>query len=210
MSFLRHGQIYQSDVFLVSAWRRSCFRLRLRSHRLDEFAASYSLAGWSPPEPTSALPAGFIFNQPAETVNPHLRRVDHFSTGRMARFSTGIDTTWRKPRETFSRMNPDRGKSALHPADVNSDRCLAHHSQLQAIAHVFTCRAPSNVSATQGIPRAFLALVLLLMSAQPRRRQTRGRCWVRPGGGAPSGSVLVERRTACRVRSRSALLTGRA
>ena len=92
MSFLRHGQIYQSDVLLISGRRRSCLRLRLRSHRFDEFAASYSLAGWSPPEPTSALPAGSIFNQPAETVKPYLREVAHFSIGTMAYFSTGIDT----------------------------------------------------------------------------------------------------------------------
>ena len=77
MSFLRHGQIYQSDVFRFKPGTRP-FRLRPASHRLDEFAASYSLAGWSPPEPTSALPAGFIFNQPTETVNHHLRRVGNF------------------------------------------------------------------------------------------------------------------------------------
>ena len=92
MSFLRHGQIYQSDGLLVSVRRRSFFGLRLRSHRFDEFAASYSLAGWSPPEPTSALPAGLIFNQPAETVNHLLRRVAHYSIGTVAHFSTGIDT----------------------------------------------------------------------------------------------------------------------
>src|SRR5271165_503877 len=86
MSFLRHGQIYQSDVSFVSRQRRNCFRLRPRLHRFDEFAASYSLAGWSPPEPTSALPAGFIFNQPAETFNHLLRRVAYFSTGRMGNF----------------------------------------------------------------------------------------------------------------------------
>src|SRR6202163_4684397 len=28
------------------------------AHRLDEFPAGYSLAGWSPPEPASASPAG--------------------------------------------------------------------------------------------------------------------------------------------------------
>src|SRR6185312_9085137 len=86
MSFLRHRQIYQSDVLLASERRRDPCRLRPRSHRLDEFAASYSLAGWSPPEPTSASPAGSIFNLPAETVNLHLRQVDYFSTGRMGNF----------------------------------------------------------------------------------------------------------------------------
>src|SRR5208282_3239532 len=96
MSFLRHGQIYQSDVLFTSDRRRSCFRLRPRLHRFDEFAASYSLAGWSPPEPTSALPAGFIFNQPAETFNHLLRRVAYFSTGRMGNFQpvlTPYDTS---------------------------------------------------------------------------------------------------------------------
>ena len=86
MSFLRHGQIYQSDVLFVSDRGRSYLPLRPRPHRFDEFAASYSLAGWSPPEPTSALPAGFIFNQPAETFNHLLRRVAYFSTGRMGNF----------------------------------------------------------------------------------------------------------------------------
>lgn len=38
-------------------------------HRLDESAAGYSLAGCTPAEPASASPAGFIFDQPAETVN---------------------------------------------------------------------------------------------------------------------------------------------
>ena len=86
MSFFRHRQIYQSDAFFASSRRQSSVRLRPRSHRLDEFAASYSSAGWSPPEPTSASPAGFIFNQPAETVNHLLRGVGDFSTGRMGNF----------------------------------------------------------------------------------------------------------------------------
>jgi hypothetical protein len=86
MSFLRHEQIYQSDVFSVSDRGRSCFSAPPRPHRLDEFAASYSLAGWSPPEPASASLAGSIFNQPAETVNLNLHRVAHFSIGRMGNF----------------------------------------------------------------------------------------------------------------------------
>src|SRR5579862_4585501 len=84
MSFFRHRQIYQSDMALNR--RRSRFRSRLRAHRLDEFAASYSLAGWSPPEPTSASPAGFILKHPAETVNRSLRKVGDFSTGTMGKF----------------------------------------------------------------------------------------------------------------------------
>ncbi len=86
MSFSRHRQIYPSDGFSASCRGRSRIRLHPRSHRLDEFAASYSLAGCSPAEPASALPAGSIFYQPAETVNPHRRRVGDFSTGRMGNF----------------------------------------------------------------------------------------------------------------------------
>ena len=92
MSFLRHGQIYQSDVLFVSVRRRSRLRLRLRAHRLDEFAASYSLAGWSPPKPTSALPAGSIFTQSAETVNPYLRGGGKLFDRHNDYFSTGIDS----------------------------------------------------------------------------------------------------------------------
>jgi transposase len=54
MSFLRHGEIYPP------------MRARPRTtapptHRLDEFPAGYSLAGWSPPEPASASPADAHF-----------------------------------------------------------------------------------------------------------------------------------------------------
>ena len=84
MSFFRHRQIYQSDQ--ASIQRRSHLRLRLRVHRLDEFAAGYSLAGWSPPEPASASPASSILQQLAETVNRNLRKVGDFSNGIMGNF----------------------------------------------------------------------------------------------------------------------------
>jgi hypothetical protein len=51
MSFLRHREIYPSDG---GASRKA----DAPAHRLDEFPAGYSLAGWSPPEPASASPAG--------------------------------------------------------------------------------------------------------------------------------------------------------
>jgi hypothetical protein len=66
MSFLRHQQIYQSDVFM-KARSEAVSGFPPGAHRSDESAASYSLAGWSPPEPTSASPAGAqvwgIFNR---------------------------------------------------------------------------------------------------------------------------------------------------
>jgi hypothetical protein len=87
MSFSRHKQIYQPDVlFLPFGRRRSCFRLRPRSHRLDEFAASYSLTGCTPALPASASLAGSIFNQPAQLVNHQLRGVGELSTGEMGNF----------------------------------------------------------------------------------------------------------------------------
>lgn len=51
MSFLRHEEIYPSDG-------GAGVQTSAPAHRLDEFPAGYSLAGWSPPEPASASPAG--------------------------------------------------------------------------------------------------------------------------------------------------------
>ena len=42
MSFLRHGQIYQSDV-ASGLLRKRSLQPRFRHHRFDEFAAGYSL-----------------------------------------------------------------------------------------------------------------------------------------------------------------------
>jgi hypothetical protein len=55
MSFFRHPEIFQSDVrFLLNGEPTEGDS---PDHRLDESPAGYSLAGWSPPEPTSASPA---------------------------------------------------------------------------------------------------------------------------------------------------------
>jgi hypothetical protein len=59
MSFLRHEEIYQSDVGVClcgGARRSDC--CRPAPHRLDEFPAGYSLDGCSPAEPSSASPTG--------------------------------------------------------------------------------------------------------------------------------------------------------
>ena len=57
MSFLRHEEIYQSDVMVLGmGWRGAT--LRPAPHRLDEFPAGYSLDGCSPAEPPSASPTG--------------------------------------------------------------------------------------------------------------------------------------------------------
>src|SRR6185437_4137890 len=69
--FLRHGQIYQSDVQLYDSGRGP-FRLRPESHRLDEFAASYSSAGCTPAVPASASPAGFDVPSTSRNCKPPL------------------------------------------------------------------------------------------------------------------------------------------
>jgi hypothetical protein len=56
MSFLRHREIFQSDVSLEKKPPEGGFP----HHRLDESPAGYSLPGWSPPEPDSASPASLI------------------------------------------------------------------------------------------------------------------------------------------------------
>jgi transposase InsO family protein len=55
MSFFRHEEIYRSDV--GSKIEGEPVEISSPDHRLDESPAGYSLAGWSPPEPTSASPA---------------------------------------------------------------------------------------------------------------------------------------------------------
>ena len=54
MSFFRHGEIYRSDGEPTSRKPTEAGSL---DHRFDESPASYSSAGWSPPEPASASPA---------------------------------------------------------------------------------------------------------------------------------------------------------
>src|SRR5271154_41290 len=69
LSFLRHEQIYRSDVSVVPHGRRDNALPRLHPHRLDESAAGYSLVSCSPAELTSASPTGCILYRSAETVN---------------------------------------------------------------------------------------------------------------------------------------------
>jgi len=56
MSFFRHEEIYRP--MWDSSWRSLGASTAVApTHRLDEFPAGYSSAGWSPPEPASASPA---------------------------------------------------------------------------------------------------------------------------------------------------------
>ncbi len=72
MSFLRHREIYPSDGGASPAANAS-------AHRLDEFPAGYSLAGWSPPEPASASPAGHQY----AVISPCRSRAFHRTVNRV-------------------------------------------------------------------------------------------------------------------------------
>ena len=67
MSFLRHEEIYRSDVRLGQTWERQPVSSLPVLIGCDEFPVGYSLAGCPPAEPASASPTGTILN------NPHCR-----------------------------------------------------------------------------------------------------------------------------------------
>jgi hypothetical protein len=92
MSFLRHGQIYRPMGSSLRAGGEAIFCYAPATHRLDESAAGYSLAGCSPAEPASASPADTIFIPSAETVNRHRHRDGGFFDQQNEDFSIGIDS----------------------------------------------------------------------------------------------------------------------
>jgi hypothetical protein len=58
MSFLRHKEIYRSDVRLGFSWERQLVVAAPALIGCDEFPVGYSLAGCPPAEPASASPTG--------------------------------------------------------------------------------------------------------------------------------------------------------
>jgi hypothetical protein len=64
MSFLRHGEIYRSDVTLNQSWERQPASSPPVLIGYDEFPAGYSLAGCPPAEPASASPTKDDSQQP--------------------------------------------------------------------------------------------------------------------------------------------------
>jgi hypothetical protein len=73
LSFIRHEQIYQSDV-LSEDPGRSRFGFAPGFHRFDEFATGYSLAGCTPAEPASASPIVFHLRAEARYLSTVSRR----------------------------------------------------------------------------------------------------------------------------------------
>jgi hypothetical protein len=111
MSFLRHEEIYRSDVGLGHAESRSC-GLPPALIGLDEFPVGYSLAGCSPADPASALPTGehsavnssrrsMIFHRTANSV----LTVCLTSGGRSKEFQAIYVV------QSFQESTPARGKS---------------------------------------------------------------------------------------------------
>src|ERR1700681_5025475 len=58
MSFLRHEEIYRSDVRPGCSWERQLVVAAPALIGCDEFPVGYSLAGCPPAEPASASPTG--------------------------------------------------------------------------------------------------------------------------------------------------------
>jgi hypothetical protein len=69
MSFLRHGEIYRSDVTLNQSWERQPASSPPVLIGYDEFPAGYSLAGCPPAEPASASPTKDDSQQPSPPYN---------------------------------------------------------------------------------------------------------------------------------------------
>src|SRR5437588_1013069 len=61
MSFLRQKQIYPPIGSWVGTGDGPLSGFAPGPHRLDESAAGYSSAGWSPPEPASASPGEYEY-----------------------------------------------------------------------------------------------------------------------------------------------------
>jgi len=69
MSFLRHGEIYRSDVRLNQSWERQPASSPPVLIGYDESPAGYSLAGCPPAEPASASPTEDDSQQPSLPYN---------------------------------------------------------------------------------------------------------------------------------------------
>lgn len=93
MSFLRHEQIYQSDM--VSNWRSGAGLVRLRpgaSHRLDESATGYSSASCTPALLASASPGDCYGEADSRNCQPPLARGWGIFSWRNGEISFGVDT----------------------------------------------------------------------------------------------------------------------
>src|SRR5215470_19618915 len=91
MSFLRHEQIYQSDV-LCSEWQSEADCGFALPHRLDESATGYSSASCTPALLASASPDDSHGERRSRNCKPPLGRGWGIFSWRFGEFSIGVDT----------------------------------------------------------------------------------------------------------------------
>jgi len=104
MSFLRHKQIYQSDVrHLCQGWSR--LRLRPRPHRLDESATGYSSTSCTPALLASASPAVCHGESGSRNCQPPPPEGWGIFSRNFGEFSTGVDTFILAVREGWSALD---------------------------------------------------------------------------------------------------------
>jgi hypothetical protein len=111
MSFLRHEQIYQSDV--ASCLHSGAGQVRLRPgafHRLDESATGYSLASCTPALLASASPDDCHGERGSRNCQPPLARGREIFSWRNGEFSLGVDR-WKRPK--FARCTPHPRTGAI-------------------------------------------------------------------------------------------------
>src|SRR6266704_4824123 len=70
MSLLRHDEIYPCDEGATTQGHAL-------AHRMDEFRAGYSLAGYAPAEPASASPAGVHRAIPSVRRPSEMQRIEN-------------------------------------------------------------------------------------------------------------------------------------
>src|SRR6266700_3316573 len=70
MSLLRHDEIYPCDEGATTQGHAL-------AHRMDEFRAGYSLAGYAPAEPASASPAGVHHAIPSVRRPSEMQRIEN-------------------------------------------------------------------------------------------------------------------------------------
>ena len=105
MSFSRHTEIYQSDGWIGGP---GLLPLARPPHRLDEFPASYSLAGCSPAEPVSASLAD-------ASMNESVRRAKHSSANGNVSLVL-LSQPW-GPLQTYCVLSEAYGHSGLSPCE---------------------------------------------------------------------------------------------
>ena len=106
MSFLRHKEIYPFDGGAGLA-------AGAPAHRLDEFPAGYSLAGWSPPLPASASPTASEYEaQPPRWSTDFQRTAKCVLTICVSSGGSSIFNFMREAQIWYSRVPAQRTLSA--------------------------------------------------------------------------------------------------